>query len=252
MNAGAIALLLINTNNDLFRLPFGNFDVSDVTLPVLLLPRRQGWTLRQVAPHVEVEVVVGRGDGCPDADAPSAMAAAAAAALEVEVDARGQARASKPTAGKSGAAAAAAVRKPAADQGVRTLSVLSAEGEQTHRAVQALFGGEFAAEPAVLVDVGLACGTVESSPRDAIAITSRGLCPFEEKARALQQLGALGVLVVNSDRSTFRVAAQQGDDITVPVAMLAKEAGEAVLAAIRSARHAAAAAAMPAIGRVSK
>ncbi len=90
----------------------------------------------------------------------------------------------------------------------------------------------------VLVNDGSGDPTLgcQASPAGAydgkIAFVRRGVCPFLDKANFAQLSGALAVIVVNNqlDPVIINMSAAEGSTVGVPVFMLGRDAGEAILA----------------------
>jgi hypothetical protein len=90
----------------------------------------------------------------------------------------------------------------------------------------------------VLVNDGSGDPTLgcQASPAGAyegkIAFVRRGLCPFLDKANFAELSGALAVIVVNNqtDPVIINMSAAEGSTVGVPVFMLGRDVGEAILA----------------------
>ena len=63
--------------------------------------------------------------------------------------------------------------------------------------------------------------------RGSIAITGRGGCPFTDKARALEQAGAIAVVIVNHADMLFNVLGE-ASEVTIPVVSVTKSDGESL------------------------
>lgn len=61
--------------------------------------------------------------------------------------------------------------------------------------------------------------------RGNVALIRRGIVPFTEKARRAAAAGAIGVIFINSDDSTFLAEGDNGPGVRIPCVMLTKSDG---------------------------
>ena len=59
-----------------------------------------------------------------------------------------------------------------------------------------------------------------------MALVRRGVIPFTEKARKVSKAGAIGVIFINTDDTTFLAEGDKGPGIRLPSVMLTKTEGE--------------------------
>jgi hypothetical protein len=62
--------------------------------------------------------------------------------------------------------------------------------------------------------------------RGNVALVRRGVIPFTEKARKVSKAGAIGVIFINTDDTTFLAEGDKGPGIRLPSVMLTKTEGE--------------------------
>jgi hypothetical protein len=116
----------------------------------------------------------------------------------------------------------------------------------SYPAVAAAFGGAFTTnaiteDTAVVVDDNAGGGT---DPNDGcegvtngasltgkIAIIRRGACAFTDKVIAVQNEGAVAVIMVNNDGDPI-IMGGDNPDITIPALMISQDAGEAIMAEV--------------------
>ena len=69
--------------------------------------------------------------------------------------------------------------------------------------------------------------------RGNVALVRRGVIPFTEKARKVSKAGAIGVIFINTDDSTFLAEGDKGPGIRLPAVMLTKTEGERLLLSVQ-------------------
>ena len=72
--------------------------------------------------------------------------------------------------------------------------------------------------------------------KDRVALLQRGGCGFGDKCLAAQKLGALAVIVVNSDDSLHRMMVPENEHnlVKIPAVMVTKTAGDTIMMTIRA------------------
>eukprot|EP00960_Hanusia_phi_P051532 760853-Hanusia_phi.AAC.10 len=108
----------------------------------------------------------------------------------------------------------------------------SMEYQASFQGIYAVFGPRSGFHgTAVLCDPPLADGPIKNAEeiKGNIAVIRRGVIPFTEKARSAARAGAIAVIFINSDESTFLAEGDKGPGIRLPCITLNKPDGEALL-----------------------
>ena len=101
--------------------------------------------------------------------------------------------------------------------------------DSVFQAIYAVFGPRSAFHgTAVMCDPPLADGDIINADRlrGNVALVRRGVIPFTEKARKVSKAGAIGVIFINTDDTTFLAEGDKGPGIRLPSVMLTKTEGE--------------------------
>jgi len=146
------------------------------------------------------------------------------------------------------------VNKPAAGQNARLLTMGSTpdkpappsptkqspsdrHSDSVFQAIYAVFGPRSAFHgTAVMCDPPLADGEITNADqiRGNVALVRRGVIPFTEKARKVSKAGAIGVIFINTDDTTFLAEGDKGPGIRLPSVMLTKTEGEILARSAKS------------------
>ena len=101
--------------------------------------------------------------------------------------------------------------------------------DSVFQAIYAVFGPRSPfSGTAVMCEPPLADSAISNADkiRGNIAIVRRGVIPFTEKARKVSAAGAIGVIFINTDDTTFLAEGDKGPGIRLPSVMLPKTEGE--------------------------
>ena len=101
--------------------------------------------------------------------------------------------------------------------------------DSVFQAIYAVFGPRSAFHgTAVMCDPPLADRDIVNADqlRGNVALVRRGVIPFTEKARKVSKAGAIGVIFINTDDTTFLAEGDKGPGIRLPSVMLTKSEGE--------------------------
>lgn len=140
----------------------------------------------------------------------------------------------KPAAGQAAKAAALVAGSPdgAARPGSPTKSPMAVgdrHSDSVFQAIYAVFGPRSAFSGiAVMCDPPLADGPIANADqiRGNVAMVRRGVIPFTEKARKLSKAGAISVIFINTDDTTFLAEGDKGPGIRIPCVLLPKSDGD--------------------------
>ncbi|CAL9782019.1 unnamed protein product [Musa acuminata subsp. burmannicoides] len=91
--------------------------------------------------------------------------------------------------------------------------------------------------PAVLANPFNSCNNLSLKLSDSIVVVKRGDCTYATKARIAESSGAAGLLVINDDEDLTEMVCGKNEtllNITIPVVMIPKSAGENITASLSS------------------
>ncbi|CAK8540517.1 unnamed protein product [Lathyrus sativus] len=123
-----------------------------------------------------------------------------------------------------------------------------ADGEKglTHSGMTARFGSSLPEKaensvrtPAILSNPSDCCSPLTSKLLDSVALCIRGGCDFQVKATFAQSGGATGVLVINYEDDLAEMVCSNSTEanVTIPVVMITKSAGEVLNASLASGKR---------------